>query len=78
MVSIQITTLRRGAIFFRPCLEHHYGGQNIIIMGLGPQWRSGKGRPTYFDKFVSQHPSGAGSSPAGSISRDLNSQRLDY
>ena len=30
------------------------------------------------DKFESQHLSGAGSSPAGSISRDLNSQKLDY
>ena len=35
-------------------------------------------RRTYFDKFVSQHLSGAGSSPAGSISRDLNSQKLHY
>ena len=31
-----------------------------------------KGRRTYFDKF------GAGSSTAGSISRDLNSQKLQY
>ena len=33
-------------------------------------------RRTYFDNCVSQHLSGAGSSPAGSISRDLNSQKL--
>ena len=29
-------------------------------------------------KIVSQHLSGAGSSPAGSICRDLNSQKLHY
>ena len=34
--------------------------------------------PTCFDKFVSQHLSCTGSSPAGSISRDLNSQKLHY
>ena len=28
--------------------------------------------------FVSQHLSGAGSSPVGSITRDLNSQKLYY
>ena len=28
--------------------------------------------------FVSQHLCGAGSSPAGSINRDLNSQKLHY
>ena len=32
------------------------------------------GRRTYFDKFESQHASGAGSTPAGSI----NSQKLHY
>ena len=36
----------------------------------------GLGRRTYFDKFVSQHLSGAGSSPDGSIGRDLNLQKL--
>ena len=36
------------------------------------------GRRTYFDKCVSHHPSGAGSSPAGSVSRDLNLQKLNY
>ena len=35
-------------------------------------------RRTYFDKFVSQHLSGAGSSPAGSVGRDLNLQKLRY
>ena len=29
-------------------------------------------------KFVSQHLSGAGSSPAGSVGRDLNLQKLNY
>ena len=33
----------------------------------------GQGRRTYFDKYVSQHVS-----PAGSISQDLNSQELHY
>ena len=41
-------------------------------------WRSGEGRRTDFDKFVSQHLSGAGSSPAGSVSRDLNLRKLNY
>ena len=35
-------------------------------------------RGAYFDKIVSQHLSGAGSSPAGSINWDLNSQQLHY
>ena len=30
------------------------------------------------DKFVSQHLSGAGSSPADSVGRDLNYQKLNY
>ena len=37
-------------------------------------WRSG----TYFDNCVSQHVSGTGSSPAGSVGRDLNLQKLNY
>ena len=36
------------------------------------------GRQTYFDKFENQHLSGAGYSIAGSISRDLNSQKLHH
>ena len=36
------------------------------------------GRRTNFDKFESQHLSGAGSSPTGSISQDLNSPKLHY
>ena len=36
------------------------------------------GRRTYFDNCVSQHLSGAGSSPAGSVGRDLNLQKLNY
>ena len=38
------------------------------------QWLRG----TYFDRFVSQHLSGSGSSPAGSVGRDLNLQKLNY
>ena len=37
-----------------------------------------KGVGTYFDNCVSQHLSGAGSSPAGSVGRDLNLQKLNY
>ena len=33
---------------------------------------------TYFDNCVSEHLSGAGSSPAGSVGRDLNFQKLNY
>ena len=36
------------------------------------------GRRTYFDNCVSQHLSGAGSSPAGSVGRDLNLLKLNY
>ena len=32
----------------------------------------------HFDQFVSQYLSGAGSSPAGSVGRDLNLQKLHY
>ena len=39
-------------------------------------WRSGLARRTYFDNCVSQHLSGAVSSPAGSVGRDLNLQKL--
>ena len=35
-------------------------------------------RRTFFDNCVSQHLSGAGSSPAGSVGRDLNLQKLNY
>ena len=35
-------------------------------------------RCQYFDNCVSQHLSGAGSSPAGSVGRDLNLQKLNY
>ena len=31
-----------------------------------------------FDNCVSQHPSGAGSSPAGSVGRELNLPKLNY
>ena len=40
--------------------------------------QSGQGRRTYFDNCVSQHLSGAGSSPAGSVGRDLNLQKLNH
>ena len=43
------------------------------------QWlRASNGRRTCFDNCVSQHLSGAGSSPAGSVGRDLNLQKLNY
>ena len=35
-------------------------------------------RRTCFDNYVSQHLSGAGSSPVGSVGRDLNLQKLNY
>ena len=38
-------------------------------------WHSGYGRRIH---FVGQHLSGAGSSPAGSVGRDLNLQKLNY
>ena len=41
-------------------------------------WRSGYVRRTYFDNCVSQHLSGAGSSPAGSVGWDLDLQKLNY
>ena len=37
-----------------------------------------KGVEQYFDNCVSQYLSGAGSSPAGSVGRDLNLQKLNY
>ena len=37
-----------------------------------------KGVDHYFDDCVSQHLSGTGSSPAGSVGRDLNLQKLNY
>ena len=36
------------------------------------------GASNIFDNCVSQHLSGAGSSPAGSVGRDLNLQKLNY
>ena len=44
------------------------------------QWLSASkiSRRRYFDNCVSQHLSGAGSSPAGSVGRDLNLQKLNY
>ena len=35
-------------------------------------------RSTYFDNCVSQHLSGAGSCPAGSVGWDFNLQKLNY
>ena len=37
-----------------------------------------KGVEHYFDNCVSQHLSGTCSSPASSVSRDLNLQKLNY
>ena len=39
------------------------------------QWLSAS---NIIDNCVSQHLSGAGSSPAGSLGRDLNLQKLNY
>ena len=50
--------------------------KNDKIDNNKPPWRSGKGRRTYIDNCVSQHLSGAGSSLAGSVDRDLNLQKL--
>ena len=33
---------------------------------------------TYFDNCVNQHLIGAGSSPVGSVGRDLNLQKIKY
>ena len=42
-------------------------------------WRTVvKLRRTHFDNCVSQHLSGAGSSPADSVGRDLNLLKLNY
>ena len=49
-----------------------------MLLYLSSPWRSGQGRRTYFDNCVSQHLSAAGSSPAGSIGRDLNLQKFNY
>ena len=43
-----------------------------------PPWRSGYGVEHISSNYVSQHVSGAGSSPAGSVGRDLNLQKLNY
>ena len=45
---------------------------------ISSPWRSGYGRRTYFENCVGQHLSGAGSSPGGSVGRDLNLQKLNY
>ena len=37
-----------------------------------------KGVEHIFDNCVSQHLSGAGSTPTGSVGRDLNLQNLNY
>ena len=52
----------------------HLLSSDYIIEDVA-QWQ---GRRTYFDRFESQHLSGAGSSPTGSTSQDLNSQKLHY
>ena len=52
--------------------------RRAIVCASRPPWRSGLGRRIHFAKFDSQHLSGAGSSPAGSVGRDLNLQKLNY
>ena len=54
--------------------------RRMLILG-GLRYDRGavvKGVEHIFEKYERQHMSGAGSSPAGSISRDLNSQKLHY
>ena len=51
---------------------------NNRINKLHIVFKNGYGRRTYFDKFECIHLSGAGSSPAGSVGRYLNLQKLDY
>ena len=46
--------------------------ENFIAVA---QWLSAS---NIFDNCVSQHLSGVGSSPAGSVGRDLNLQKLNY
>ena len=46
------------------------------LLSCRSPWRSGIEH--IFEKYERQHLSGAGSSPAGSISQDLNSQKLHY
>ena len=52
--------------------------QYVFFKEDATSWLSGEGRRTYFDKFESRQLSSAGSSSAGSVSRDLNSQKLHY
>ena len=49
-----------------------------LSINFSPPWCSGKGRRTCFDNCVSQHLSGAGTSPAGSVGRDLHLKKLNY
>ena len=52
----------------------------LVVIAIASPWRSGCRRccRTYFDNSVSQHLSGAGSNPAGSVGRDLNLLKLNY
>ena len=50
----------------------------VLSRYLSPVVQMRRGAVIKFGNYVSQHLSGAGSSPAGSISRDLNSQKLHY
>ena len=54
------------------------GGVAAIIFVICRRGAVVKGAENYFDNCVSQHLSGAGSSPAGSVGRDLNLQKLNY
>ena len=51
---------------------------NIHTVFKGTETISFRGPKTFFDNCVSQHLSGAVSSPAGSVGRDLNLQKLNY
>ena len=50
---------------------HNQLGRRVAVV-------KGVGRRTYCDNCVGQHLSGAGSSPVGSVGRDLNLQKLNY
>ena len=49
---------------------------SLVKLSAVAQWL--RASNIYFDNCVSQHLSGAGSSPAGSVGRDLNLQKLHY
>ena len=67
-------------IWSKDAYQNLVKSQKTSGVQLNAQWLRAS---NYFDKFVSQYLSGArscpaGSSPAGSISQELNSQKLRY